>query len=67
MVFAALHVAAQEGHSDVLITLLEQQNMASLDAVDDRGRTSLMYAAASGWFLSLSLLIIPALAYIFTR
>ncbi|KAL5249390.1 hypothetical protein ACHWQZ_G018297 [Mnemiopsis leidyi] len=44
----ALHVAAQEGHADVLATLLEQENKACLDAVDDRGRTPLMYAAASG-------------------
>ena len=45
---SAMHVAAQEGHSDVVATLLEQQNMACLDAVDDRGRTPLMYAAAAG-------------------
>lgn len=41
-------MAAQEGHADVLATLLEQENKACLDAVDDRGRTPLMYAAASG-------------------
>ena len=44
---AALHVAAQEGHGDVLATLLEQKNMSVLDGVDDRGRSPLMYAAAS--------------------
>ena len=41
-------MAAQEGHADVLATLLEQENKTCLDAVDDRGRTPLMYAAASG-------------------
>jgi len=43
---APIHVAAREGHDDVVACLLAQG--ASVNRVDGRGRTALMLSAASG-------------------
>ncbi|PNP43517.1 hypothetical protein TGAMA5MH_04489 [Trichoderma gamsii] len=44
----ALHLAAREGHGDIVSLLLDAGAMSMLDEVDDRGQTPLTLAALAG-------------------